>query len=104
MKSRSERFTIPELLGVHLHTLRWGDDSLPPLILLHGGGANAHWWDHVAPRLATRFHVVALDFRGHGDSDHPETLVAGAFNNDLEALRTQAEVEVFENRGNNYPQ
>jgi pimeloyl-ACP methyl ester carboxylesterase len=87
MKSRSERFTIPELHGVHLHILRWGDDWLPPLVLLHGGGANAHWWDHVAPRLATRFHVVALDFRGHGDSDYPETLVAGAFNDDLDALR-----------------
>ena len=86
MKPRSERFTTPGLLGVHLHTLRWGDEALPTLILLHGGGANAHWWDHVAPRLAARVHVVALDFRGHGDSDHPETLVAGAFNDDLEAL------------------
>lgn len=91
MMPRSERFTTPELLGVHLHVLRWGDEALPALVLLHGGGANAHWWDHVAPTLATRFHVVALDFRGHGDSDHPQTLVPGAFNDDLDALRVHLE-------------
>ncbi len=92
---RSERFTTPELLGVHLHVLRWGDEALPALVLLHGGGANAHWWDHLAPTLAARFHVVALDFRGHGDSDYPQTLVAGAFNDDLDALRVHlAEVPV----------
>ena len=55
-------------------------------MLLHGGGANAHWWDHLAPNLARRFHVVALDFRGHGDSDHPEETYVGAFNDDLDAL------------------
>lgn len=56
------------------------------MILLHGGGANAHWWDHLAPSLALDHHVVALDFRGHGDSDHPVELEVGAFNLDLEAL------------------
>lgn len=86
MNPDSRRFTTPRLRGVNLHALFWGDASLPPLVLLHGGGANAHWWDHVAPRLATRFHVVALDFRGHGDSDHPEDHFPGAFNCDLEAL------------------
>ena len=55
-------------------------------MLLHGGGANAHWWDHVAPAFAERFHVVALDFRGHGDSERSDDLAVGAFNRDLEAL------------------
>jgi pimeloyl-ACP methyl ester carboxylesterase len=54
-------------------------------VLLHGGGANAHWWDEVAPALAERFCVAALDFRGHGDSDHPEPH-PGAFQRDLVAL------------------
>ena len=54
-------------------------------MLLHGGGANAHWWDHLAPELARSFHVVALDFRGHGDSDYPDP-ERGAFNWDLRAL------------------
>lgn len=69
-----------------LHTLQWGDASSTRLILLHGGGANANWWRHIAPAFADRFHVVALDFRGHGDSERPEKLVVGAFNDDLEAL------------------
>ncbi len=71
---------------MRLHALHWGDPGQPLLVLLHGGGANAHWWDHLAPAFADRFHVVALDFRGHGDSDHPDELVVGAFNEDLEAL------------------
>jgi len=57
------------------------------VVLLHGGGANLHWWDHLAPKLARNFRVVALDFRGHGDSDHPQTLQVGAFDRDLEALQ-----------------
>ena len=32
--------------------------------------AHGHWWDWVAPLLAVRFDVLALDFRGHGGSDH----------------------------------
>ncbi len=55
-------------------------------LLLHGGGANAHWWDHLAPRLAQQGRVLALDFRGHGDSAHPSERRVGAFNDDLDAL------------------
>jgi pimeloyl-ACP methyl ester carboxylesterase len=83
--ARSERFTCPALDGVRLHALHHGDPANPKLVLLHGGGANAHWWDHLAPTLAERLHVVALDFRGHGDSDRPEP-EAGAFGRDLAAL------------------
>lgn len=66
--------------------LRHGRDPQRLLVLLHGGGANAHWWDHLIPALAEGFHVVALDFRGHGDSDHPDAIEPGAFARDLEAL------------------
>jgi pimeloyl-ACP methyl ester carboxylesterase len=84
--ARSERFTTPALDGVRLHAIHHGDPALRKLVLLHGGGANAHWWDGVAPALAAgRFHVVALDFRGHGDSDRPEPR-PGAFQRDLAAL------------------
>ena len=86
VEGRSEYFSIPPLTGVRLHALHWGEESRSKLVLLHGGGANAHWWDHLAPSLADRFHVIALDFRGHGDSDHPEELEVGAFNRDLDAL------------------
>ncbi len=82
----SERFSVPSLGGVSLSAIHRGQRSLPLLVLLHGGGANAHWWDHIAPELARRHHVVALDFRGHGASDHPEELKVGAFSDDLDAL------------------
>jgi pimeloyl-ACP methyl ester carboxylesterase len=86
MDARVVRFTSARLDGVELHTLRRGPESGPPVVLLHGGGANAHWWDHIAPALARRHPVVALDFRGHGDSDHPERVELGAFRRDLAAL------------------
>lgn len=84
--TKEEWFTTNGLRGVRLHAIHRGDDDAPLLVLLHGAGANAHWWDHLAPTLAQRFHVVALDFRGHGDSDHPEEYLPGAFSDDLEAL------------------
>jgi pimeloyl-ACP methyl ester carboxylesterase len=83
---RAERFTVPSLGGVHLNALHWGTPARPKLVLLHGGGANVHWWEHLAPSLAEDFHVIALDFRGHGDSDFPEELVPGAFRRDLASL------------------
>ncbi len=86
MEPIDEHFTTDALGGVELHLRAWGDPASPPMVLLHGGGANAHWWDHLAPRFADRFRVWALDFRGHGDSEHPEEHEAGAFQDDLEAL------------------
>ena len=57
--------------GLRLHYAAWGPKGGPPLILLHGGAANSHWWDWVAPRLAGRLRVLALDFPGHGQSEWP---------------------------------
>jgi len=56
-----------------IRTLSWGDAGKPGLVLVHGGSAHAHWWDPLAPLLTDRFHVVAHDMSGHGDSDHRET-------------------------------
>ncbi len=57
--------------GLRLHYATWGPRGAPPLLLLHGGAANSHWWDWVAPRLAGDFRVLALDFPGHGKSEPP---------------------------------
>jgi pimeloyl-ACP methyl ester carboxylesterase len=85
MQESAERFTGRRLRGVHLHGIHHGLAGRAKLVLLHGAGANAHWWDDLAPRLAECFDVTALDFRGHGDSDFPEQLRAGAFSDDLDA-------------------
>src|SRR5215475_2659481 len=55
--------------GLRLHLLDWGKASAPPLLLLHGGAQTAHSFDEVAPDLSRDHHVLALDQRGHGDSD-----------------------------------
>jgi pimeloyl-ACP methyl ester carboxylesterase len=39
------------------------------MLLVHGFGNEAHVWDDFAPRVAEAYRVVALDLRGHGDSD-----------------------------------
>ena len=82
----SERFVCDRVAGIRLRALHWGNPTAPPLILLHGGGANARWWDHIAESFSRDFHVVALDFRGHGDSDHTEEVRVGAFDDDLDSL------------------
>jgi pimeloyl-ACP methyl ester carboxylesterase len=55
--------------GLRLHYLDWGNPGAPPLVLLHGIDRLAHTFDHIAPRFTGRYHVVAMDLRGHGDSE-----------------------------------
>ena len=50
--------------------LRHGGSG-PPLLLLHGNPQSHACWHKVAGRLATKFHVVAADLRGYGDSVGP---------------------------------
>jgi len=54
--------------GLRLNFLDWGRAGRPGLCFLHGGSAHAHWFDLVTPAFADRFHVIALDQRGHGES------------------------------------
>jgi pimeloyl-ACP methyl ester carboxylesterase len=53
---------------LRMHYVDWGNPAAPPLILLHGGRDHCRSWDWVAERLADRWHVIAPDARGHGDS------------------------------------
>jgi len=55
--------------GLRLHVTDWGNETAPPLVLLHGGRDHSRSWDTVARALQPRFHVMAPDLRGHGDSD-----------------------------------
>ena len=52
------------------HLLEWGSEGRPVVLLLHGFLEHAHVWDWAAPRLAAAgYHVFALDWPGHGDSE-----------------------------------
>ena len=55
--------------GLRIHYLDWGSADKQPLIMLHGIGRVAHTFDHIAPHFAANYHVMAVDMRGHGDSD-----------------------------------
>jgi pimeloyl-ACP methyl ester carboxylesterase len=55
--------------GARIHYRSWGDPSKPGLLMVHGNGAHAHWWDFVAPYMTADHHVVAMTFSGMGDSD-----------------------------------
>jgi pimeloyl-ACP methyl ester carboxylesterase len=64
--------------GIRMHALDWGFRDAPRLaLLLHGVAGNAHIWDAAARRLRERLgdaaHVVALDSRDGGLTDHPAT-------------------------------
>jgi pimeloyl-ACP methyl ester carboxylesterase len=62
--------------GLTLRVREWPSAG-SPIVLAHGLASNSRIWDDVAPRLAERHHVVALDQRGHGLSDRPAESTGG---------------------------
>ena len=57
--------------GHRLRYYEWAGSGTN-LVLLHGSGSYALQWEWVADHLGERFHVFAVDQRGHGDSDRPD--------------------------------
>jgi len=55
--------------GAKLHYLDWGTAGKPTMVLLHGFTSNAHTWDDFAVASCPDYHILALDQRGHGESD-----------------------------------
>lgn len=58
-----------EIDGLRLHVQDYGASGKPPMLCVHGGGANGHWFDFVVAAFTADYHVRAVDLRGHGDSD-----------------------------------
>ena len=54
---------------LRLHFLDWGNHHASHVVLVHGIHDQCHAWDWTARHLCDRFHVVAPDLRGHGDSE-----------------------------------
>ena len=84
MPSVSDR-TIA-LGNLNIHYRHVGEEGLPPLIVLHGLGGKAEEWDHVSLAIADRYHVFALDQRGHGESSWPGDYSFELMRDDLEAF------------------
>jgi pimeloyl-ACP methyl ester carboxylesterase len=54
---------------LRLHYVDWGNEGAPTMLMIHGGRDHCRNWDWVAERLRDRYHILAPDLRGHGDSD-----------------------------------
>ena len=55
--------------GMKFHYLEWGDPASPTVFMLHGVSQQAHSWDFISLALSPDYHVLAMDQRGHGDTD-----------------------------------
>jgi pimeloyl-ACP methyl ester carboxylesterase len=79
---------------ISLSATEWSRRGLP-LVMVHGLGDAGGVWNYLALRIAQQFHAVALDLRGHGDSDwDPETRYdTNTFAADLAKAATALEFE-----------
>jgi pimeloyl-ACP methyl ester carboxylesterase len=57
---------------LRLHYVDWGNTDKPPLLLVHGGRDHCRSWDWTAEALREDWHIIAMDHRGHGDSQWTE--------------------------------
>ncbi|WP_322750030.1 MULTISPECIES: alpha/beta hydrolase, partial [unclassified Frankia] len=67
LERRPERHTT-QVDGCRISYRCWGKRDRPGIVLVHGGGGHAGWWDHIAPLIDGEYRVVAIDMSGHGDS------------------------------------
>jgi pimeloyl-ACP methyl ester carboxylesterase len=82
-----------EVGGGPIHYLSWGEPGRRGLVFVHGGGAHAHWWTHVAARFADEFRVLALDLSGHGDSTHRDAYTLEQWTDEVIAVADAGEIQ-----------
>lgn len=61
-----------DISGVRIFYREAGAPTAPKLVLLHGFPASSHQYRNLIPALADRFHVIAPDYPGFGNSDLPD--------------------------------
>jgi pimeloyl-ACP methyl ester carboxylesterase len=63
------------ILGaLRFHYLDWGGPGRRTIVFLHGFALTAHVWDLVCLSLRSEYRCIAIDMRGHGDSEWPRGL------------------------------
>jgi len=74
--------------GLKLHYQEWGAADAPVILMIHGFGVSGHMFDEFAERLQGSYRLIALDQRGHGDSDWSDEgdYSRDAFVEDIEAF------------------
>jgi pimeloyl-ACP methyl ester carboxylesterase len=101
MPEYSERFFRSGTLRIHFRD--WGEAAKPPLVIVHGLRDHSHSFDDLARGLLDRFHVIALDLRGHGDSETTPYYAFGHFlldlHNAVRALRLHQPVVLGHSMG-----
>lgn len=101
MPEYGERFFRSGTLRIHFRD--WGSPDAPPLIIVHGLRDHSHSFDDLSRGLLDRFHVLALDLRGHGDSETTPYYAFGHFmldlHNMIRALRLQRPVLIGHSMG-----
>jgi pimeloyl-ACP methyl ester carboxylesterase len=78
-----------ELRGNRFHCIEWGNDAAPVVLFLHGFPEYSAAWTEVAELLSDRYHCVAPDQRGFGQSWAPPEVEAyrlGELVGDMAAL------------------
>jgi len=80
------RFIVRD--GVKLHHLDWGNEGRHPIVLVHGSRLHAHVWNDFSRKFRGRYHIIALDQRGHGESawGAPDDYQMENFYQDLRAV------------------
>jgi pimeloyl-ACP methyl ester carboxylesterase len=79
--------------GAEVHYAAWGERGRRGLVFVHGGGAQCHWWTHIAARFAREFRVVAIDLTGHGDSDHRPSYALEQWTDEVVAAAADAGID-----------
>lgn len=87
--SRPHRSATVEVGGARINHVVWDPPTPtgePPVVLVHGTSAHAHWWTHLAGLLAADRRVTAVDLSGHGDSSHRDSYDTGTWAAEVSAV------------------
>lgn len=99
MASPTPRDRFVRANGIRMHYLDWGGGDKPVLLLVHGLTSNAHAWDTFIRRglvPTDRYRVLAVDQRGHGDTDHARDYSIQRFVEDYRAFAEKLDLGTYD--------
>jgi pimeloyl-ACP methyl ester carboxylesterase len=70
--SRVTHYRTKNVDGINIFYREAGSPSAPVVVLLHGFPTSSHMFRNLIPALADRYHVIAPDYPGFGQSDMPD--------------------------------